>query len=386
MKVFCLGGAGRICREAAFDLVGHSGFEQITIGDYNLAAAEEVRDWLADERVDAVRIDVTDPADAAAKLKGYDVVADGTQISLNGPSTECIARAGCHGVNLNGFGAEQAFDEEFRQQGRTCVPGFGMTPGVTQMMAMAAANQLDTVDEVYVSHGAFRPIAFSPSITETTVYEYDPGLPTRVVYEDGAFVQVPPFARPRDVLLPEPYGATVQYIIPHAETVTLADALASKGVRLIEVRGTWPQPNMTLISGLYQYGILSDPPVKVGDMEVGLMGLIGGYLQACEAGQVTELYGYALHVEVTGSLGGRRRRATLTHSHPASDGSVEGWEGLRAYTRNVGIPLSIAASLLAHGHVEKTGVITPEMAFQPEAVFAELARRGMHVHEEWEDL
>ena len=41
-----------------------------------------------------------------------------------------------------------------------------MTPGVTQMMAMHAANQLDTVESVRVSHGSYRPIAFSASITE----------------------------------------------------------------------------------------------------------------------------------------------------------------------------------------------------------------------------
>ena len=48
-------------------------------------------------------------------------------------------------------------------------------------MAMHLANQLDTVEEGYVSHGAFRPFAFSKSITETTTYEYDPELETRVV-------------------------------------------------------------------------------------------------------------------------------------------------------------------------------------------------------------
>jgi saccharopine dehydrogenase-like NADP-dependent oxidoreductase len=35
MKVLCLGGAGKICREAAYDLVEFSDFQTITIGDYN---------------------------------------------------------------------------------------------------------------------------------------------------------------------------------------------------------------------------------------------------------------------------------------------------------------------------------------------------------------
>jgi saccharopine dehydrogenase-like NADP-dependent oxidoreductase len=386
MKVFCLGGAGRICRESIYDLVAHSEFEQITIGDYNLNEALEVKGWLNDSRIEVIQVDVRNVPETASAMRGCDVVIDGTQITLNGYSTECIARAGCHGVNLNGFGAEKQWDSLFKAVGKSCIPGFGMTPGVTQMMAMRAAEKLDKVDEVYVSHGAFRPIAFSPSITETTIYEYHPELPTRLVYEKGKMIQVPPFSRPKKIPLPDPYGETVQFIIPHSETVTLAQALKHKGVDLIEVRGTWPAQNMTLIKGLYEYGILSNPTVKLNGAEAGLMSLIGDYLQNCEPGKSTALYGYALHVEVTGSRAGKKKRAVFTHTHPASDGSIPDWAGLRAYTRNVGIPLAIAAEYLAKGRVEKHGVLIPEDAFIPEQIFEELEKRSITIHEQWDDF
>ena len=386
MKVFCLGAAGRISRESALDLVQHSDFEKITIGDYNYEEACKVAEWLNDKRVDAVKIDVTKVDEAAEIMRGYDVVMDGTQITLNGLSTECIAKAGCHGVNLNGFGEENQWDSLFKEKGKSCVPGFGMTPGTTQMMAMHLANQLDTVEEIYVSHGAFRPFAFSKSITETTTYEYDPNLESRVVYEDGEFIQVPPFARPREINLPEPYGKTVQYIIPHSETITLAKALKDKGVRLIEVRGTWPKQNMNLVRGLYDYGILKNPEVKVGDTVRGLMSIIGDYLVESPQGKTTQLYGYALHVEVVGYKDGVKKQGTLYHTHPASDGSVKDWEGLRAYTKNVGIPLAIAAEQLAKGKVKGTGILIPEDAFEPEQIFEELEKREIYMHENWKTL
>ena len=386
MKVFCLGAAGRISRESALDLVQHSDFEKITIGDYNYEEACKFAEWLNDKRVDAVKIDVTKVDEAAEIMRGYDVVMDGTQITLNGLSTECIAKAGCHGVNLNGFGEENQWDSLFKEKGKSCVPGFGMTPGTTQMMAMHLANQLDTVEEIYVSHGAFRPFAFSKSITETTTYEYDPNLESRVVYEDGEFIQVPPFARPREINLPEPYGKTVQYIIPHSETITLAKALKDKGVRLIEVRGTWPKQNMNLVRGLYDYGILKNPEVKVGDTVRGLMSIIGDYLVESPQGKTTQLYGYALHVEVVGYKDGVKKQGILYHTHPASDGSVKDWEGLRAYTKNVGIPLAIAAEQLAKGKVKGTGILIPEDAFEPEQIFEELEKREIYMHENWKTL
>ena len=48
MKVFCLGAAGRISREAVLDLVQHGSFDTITIGDYNYEEACKVAQWLND--------------------------------------------------------------------------------------------------------------------------------------------------------------------------------------------------------------------------------------------------------------------------------------------------------------------------------------------------
>jgi saccharopine dehydrogenase-like NADP-dependent oxidoreductase len=250
------------------------------------------------------------------------------------------------------------------------------------MMAMHAAGQLETVDSVRVSHGAYRPIAFSAAIAETTTYEYDPNLPGRVVFEDGDFKQVPPFARPRDIALPAPYGTAPQYIIPHAETRTLARNLKSKGVRLIEVRGTWPPRNMQLIRALYDWGLLRNDKVVLNGTEFGVMEAIAAALCQSKEGQSTELYGYALHVEVEGTRDGQRVRHTLWHTHPPSDGSVPDWAGLRAYTRNVGIPFAIGGALIAAGQVKGAGVLTPEEAFQPQVVFDELKKRQLLTYEE----
>lgn len=330
-----------------------------------------------------MKVDVTNHEDTVAKMKGYDIVMDGTTIKLNGLSTRCIAEAGCHGVNLNGFGEENDSHSIFVQNGKTCLPGFGMTPGVTQMMAMHAANQLHTVESVRVSHGSYRPIAFSASITETTTYEYDPDLPSRTVYENGEFKQVPPFARPREIELPAPYGKATQYIIPHSETITLAKALENKGVKLIETRGTWPKQNMQLVRALYDYGILRNDQVEINGEAIGIMDCVSKYLLQSKEGQETEVYGYALHVEVIGMKNNEKQRHVLYHTHPLSDGSVEGWEKLRAYTRNVGIPFGIATELIAKGDVNKVGVVTPEEAFvNPQVIFDELKKRGIHIHEE----
>lgn len=384
MEILCLGAAGKISRESAYDLVEYSDFEKITIADYNEDAGLEVVKWLDDPRVDFLKIDVNDHQPAVASIKDYDLVMDGTTISLNDRSTACIAAAGVHGINLNGCGAEWEFDRQFLDNGKVCIPGMGMTPGITNLMTKHAADQLETVDTIRISHGAFRPVAFSPAIAETTRVEYDPDLPSRVVYENGKFIQVPPFARPREIELPPPFGTHTQYIIPHAETMTLPKSLADKQIQLIEVRGTWPPKNMVLIRTLYDWGFMRNDKIEVDGTQVRILDAIAGYLLQSKEGRTTDLYGYALHVEVTGSREGKKYRHTLTHTHPASDGSVKGWEKLRAYTRCVGIPMSIGAQMIAQGQVRGSGVMAPELAFEPAAVFTELAERGIIIHKKIE--
>jgi saccharopine dehydrogenase-like NADP-dependent oxidoreductase len=380
MKIFALGGAGKICRESALDIVQFGTFDRLTIGDFNIAAAKETADWLNHPKVDYAFIDVKNKRESITILSEYDLVIDGTTISLNADSTECIAHAGCHGINLNGFGEEYQFSEIFKSNGKVMVPGFGMTPGTTNMMAVFACDQMEKVNSVRVSHGAYRPIAFSGSITETTIYEYDPHLSGRTVFENGRFIQVPPFARPREIELPQPYGTSIQYIIPHSETFTLAKYLENKGVELIEVRGTWPQENMDLIKALYNYGFLNNKRISLNGCEFGIMEAIGEYLQKSERGKSTELYGYSLHVEVEGIKNGQLVRQTLTHTHPASDGTIPDWAGLRAYTRNVGIPMGIAAQLIAQGKYKGEGALFPEFVFDPQTFFIELAKRQIFIH------
>lgn len=382
MKALCLGGAGKISRESVHDIVQYSDYEKITVADVNEEAGLEVVAWLDDPRVDFMKVDVYDRTNCVNLLKKYDIVLDGTTISMNDYTTALILESGVHGINLNGCSSEWSFDNAFKEIGKTFVPGVGMTPGVTNLMSKYAADRLDTIDTIRISHGAFRPIAFSPSITETTRIEYDPNLKTRLVYEDGKFVQVPPFARPRDIDLPQPFGTHPQYIIPHAETLTLPKSLADKDIRLIEVRGTWPPKNMQLIRELYDWGFLRNDKVKIGDSEVGILDAISSYLIQSEEGQKTDLYGYALHVEVIGIKDQKRVQYILTHTHPKSDGSVKGWKELRAYTRCVGIPMGIGAQMISNGLVKGIGVIAPELAFSPEKIFLELEKRGIIVHKQ----
>jgi saccharopine dehydrogenase-like NADP-dependent oxidoreductase len=59
---------------------------------------------------------------------------------------------------------------------------------------------------------------------------------------------------------------------------------------------------------------------------------------------------------------------------------------MAAYYKNIAIPLSIGAQMIARGDVEHRGVVPPETALDPEIFFNELARRKIEIHQQTEEV
>jgi len=63
---------------------------------------------------------------------------------------------------------------------------------------------------------------------------------------------------------------------------------------------------------------------------------------------------------------------------------MDEWGGKSAYGKNVGIPLSIGAQMIARGKVERKGVFPPEARLNSIEFFNELLKRGIQVNEKTE--
>ncbi len=58
---------------------------------------------------------------------------------------------------------------------------------------------------------------------------------------------------------------------------------------------------------------------------------------------------------------------------------MEEWGGKAAYYKNIAIPLSIGAQMIARGDIKERGVQPPETVINPTIFFAELEKRGITV-------
>jgi saccharopine dehydrogenase-like NADP-dependent oxidoreductase len=380
MKVLVLGGAGNICSETVRDLVETGSFSLLTIADVTEERANVLIEDINDDRIHFKQIDVSDSEQLINTMKNYDIVVSGLHSKYNEITVDSAVKAKVNGLNLSRPPSEK-FNAAARKAGILFVPGVGMTPGVANLLAKYGADQMDRVDEIYLSHGSFRAIAQSPGLAATALGEYDPESDRRLIYDNGKYIPVPPFSLEKMIELPEPFGTIPQWIIPHPETTSLPKHV--KGVKRVEIRGTWPPKAMRLLRALYDFGFLRNDKIEIAGVEVGSRDFVAAHLNQVPEGKVQELWGHALHVEVVGMREGKNIRHIYTTTHPPA--SVKGWDGARSYAKCVGIPLSIGAQMMASGKIKVKGMVDSEGVFDPIDFIKELARRGINVHEKVEE-
>lgn len=381
MRVLALGGAGAVCQEATRDLALFSDFEEIVIADQDVQAAERLVAEIGDRRLRVLPFDADDYQEMLRVFPTYDVIMNGLPYQYDLPVNRACVETGVSGLDISSEDPQFQLHEAAMERGITFVPGMGATPGITNMMVRRAMEILERVDSIDISFAAFRCLAPAPGLLATTLWEFTPGEEERIAvyYENGKWHAAPPLSGERLVRFHDLIGEQKVYYVPHDEAQTMPRSLP--GVRRVAVRGCFPPHVMRLMGALMEGGLLNPTAVQVGEGEMTAHDLVSRLLWSVPESRESDVWAYGLVVEVSGERDGRQVKCTYRSSHPPQ----EEWGGPAAYFKNVGIPLSIGAQMLAKGQVEAKGVLPPEIALPHEPFFEQLAKRAIQVEEEIEE-
>lgn len=374
MRILALGGAGAVCQHATRDLATYSDFNEIVIGEYNLAAAEELAAEIDDPRVKVLEIDAENYASMVNVFKKFDVILNGLPWKYDLAVTKACVEAGVSGLDVSTVEDQWDFDGAAKEKGIIFIPGVGATPGITNAMARRAADQLDEVDDIQINFAAFRCPAPAPGLLITFLWEFHPKTEERLYYKDGKFHWVEPFTGVKMVNFPGPIGEQEVCYIPHTETRTMPESLGAKAV---SVHGCFPPHAMRLAKAMLESGLYSEEKITIKGVETTAYELMYEVLLQLPESKETPLWAYGLVVEVYGKKDGRDLKFTYWNRHP----SQEEWGGKAAYYKNIAIPLSIGAQMIARGDIVVQGVVPPETAIPPDLFFSELKKRGIEIHE-----
>jgi len=374
MRVLVLGGVGAVCSETTRDLANTSDFDEIVVADYNLEAAQALVGEIGDERLKAVFFDAKDYSSMLKLFPGYDVVINGLPWRYDTPVTKACVETGVNGLDVSTEEDQWDFDQAAKDKNVVFIPGVGATPGITNAMARRAADLMDTVDDIQINFAAFRCPAPAPGLLITFLWEFHPNTESRVYYQDGQFTWVGPFAGLKKVDFGGQIGEQEVCYIPHPETRTMPKSL---GAKKVSVQGCFPPEAMNLARTMLKWGLYSEEPFEYKGVEVKPLEMMHQLLLRSQQTKETKVWAYGLVVEVFGLKDGKQIKVRLWTEHPP----MEEWGGKAAYYKNIAIPLSIGAQMIANGEVSARGVVPPESAIDPLRFFEELGQRGIKVNE-----
>ena len=189
MKVAVIG-AGLMGPALAMDCLGDDGVEEVLLVDIDPGRLERVSEELGSpSRLRTAVQDVTDRRGLADALRGCDVAGVALLRPLNTHAIWGAIDAGVGVVELSAPRDEEVegIDREAKKAGVTIIPGCGVEPGLTDVLAADGMDQLDGVEAVDIWCGGI-PEDPRPPLDYKIVFggPYLPLWPGKVkVIEDG---------------------------------------------------------------------------------------------------------------------------------------------------------------------------------------------------------
>jgi saccharopine dehydrogenase-like NADP-dependent oxidoreductase len=261
-------------------------FAELTVADYDLEKAR--RAAAASDRFEAVRIDARDVDSVAALLadQSFDVLMNATDPRFVMNLYSAALRAGVHyldmamslshphphapystpGVKL---GDDQfAVADEWERSGKLALVGMGVEPGLSDVFARHAADELFTeIDQVGVRDGANLRVEgyeFAPTFSIWTTIEECLNPP--VIWEaDRGWYTTPPFSEPEIFTFPAGIGPVECVNVEHEEVLLIPRWVNARRVTFKYGLG---EEFIGVLQTLHKLGLDSTEPVNVGGTQV----------------------------------------------------------------------------------------------------------------------
>lgn len=364
-------GAGRMGTAAAMDLAGRPGVTELVVADADPAAAERAAARCRGRARVTARLD-TD-------LHGCAAAVSAVPYQLAPRVAAAALDAGCHLVDLGGSPpateALLALDGTARARGVALVPDLGLAPGLTNLLAHAAARELDPGCEVRIRVGGL-PQDPQPPLEYRCVFsargllnEY---LGAADVIRDGAPTTAPAMTELEEDEYPE--LGRLEAFLTVGGLSTLARSLAGH-VRALDEKTLRYPGHCARVRLLLDLGLASEAPVAVDGRPVPPRAVLEAVLERALPDDGRDLV--VARVEAEGTRRGapvRVRYTMLDRADPVSR--------LSAMQRTTAFPAAAVAWHLATGAWEFRGARPAETWVPVGPLCEDLSARGVVVRRE----
>ncbi|MBL7716284.1 MAG: saccharopine dehydrogenase NADP-binding domain-containing protein [Bdellovibrionales bacterium] len=389
-----MGGAGAMGRITVTDLVRTGKAEdEVVIADFDLKKAQALVDALkpvAKTQVRAEFVDVTSAAAMDKVLNQAHTVVNAVQYQRNIDVMEAALRAKCNYVDLGGLfhvtRKQMELDGKFKAIGRTAVLGMGAAPGITNLLAQYAANEMDQVTEIHCRVGSMDQSKYAPvpalavSYSLKTILEEFSFEPA--VYTKGEFTFVKPMSGDYPHAFPKPVGVQKPMFTIHSEVATLPLSYKDRGCKECSFKIAFDPHFVASVKFLRDLGMASHEPLEVEGGKVKPIDVVN---KVAMSQPQAKLIGKLKQYEVVRTIvkgtakpkGKSKTKQKITYVMECHTQGMPEWGiGLDIDT---GSPPAVAAQMLADGEITLKGALAPEICVPSKSFFERLKKRKMRL-------
>jgi saccharopine dehydrogenase-like NADP-dependent oxidoreductase len=364
---------------------------EIVCADANVERMRRLKDRLKSDKITILKVDAANQADLAKATKGMDLVVN----ALPGFNLRAMAAAiesGSHYVDLASnypvvecISEQLALDAKWKSAGLTAVIEMGSTPGVSNVMARYASDQLDTVEQIRVRCG-WRDLGEAEAIVKPWSPGWSPEIALLdyanepIIFEDGQLKKVPIFSGVEKYEFPSPVEEQVLSWHIHEEPVTLSKFIG-KGVKYVDFK----YPVDPVAAALIKMNFASRIPVDVKGAKVAPLDVFVKLAPEApetveEADTLAEGGGSGRVVCLIVDVSGEKKGKKVVHSIYTISDSREMFRKFSTTNIDVALPATVAAMMIVRRDLNVSGVLAPE-CLPPEPILAELSGRGILFYE-----
>lgn len=265
MKVLLIG-SGAVASVISKLLISDETITQITCGTNDLESAKEFIP--TSDKLRLTEINASKKEDIEKIGEGVDIVINASLPDFNEVIMEAALSVGINYLDLcshlkDGKTAEQLkFQKRFEDKKLRAIINAGISPGVTNLLVAEAADKLDEVEEVKIrtieeQKASELIFSWSPKVL------LDELTANPLVYRDGKFDFLKPFAETDEYEFPEPFSNRKVVTIYGDEVATIPFFIKLKNIDY-KATGT----DVDFGKALSRLGLFSNEPINIDGVKV----------------------------------------------------------------------------------------------------------------------
>ncbi len=359
MKILVLG-SGLMGPAAAFNAMSDPQVSQVTLCDMSRqqleAAQARLGSMAGSEKLTTAVLDLSDRAAASESMAGFDAIV--AALPREAIHLGMLAAAGARKplVDLSWPSEDDLPDikRAAKDAGIPIIPGCGVEPGLTEIMARYLAEKLDRVDEIHIKCGGI-PEKPAPPLGYKIVFG-GRRMPLREsdgrIVEDGQLKPVPRYSGTEPVFF---CGVGDCEAWHEGFMPWLMELEVLKGLKLgTQKTVRWPG-YAAKVTVLKEMGLLSEKPIEVEGAQIPpkkfLDILLYPHVKLEEGERDITLF----RVEAIGEKKGRPRRYQIEMVDRYDEAM-----GFTSMARTTAFTGAIVARMIARGDLKAKGFVTPE--------------------------